>query len=105
MSGSIDYTPSFKNDSNTDCSNVSFTTALASPNPLVVSGLVIGELLDVNKDTDNSLRVYNLNGELAGALLTAHRDKIIECIDNGFEFMAIVKSIKGANCTVLVKAE
>lgn len=105
MSGSTDYTPSFKSDSSTDCSNVSFTTTLASPNPLVVSGLVIAEILDVNKGADNSLHVYDGNGKLVGALLTTHRNKIIECIDNGFEFIAIVKSINGGNCTVLVRAK
>ncbi len=105
MSGSIDYTPSFKSDPSTDCSNMSFTTALASPNPLVVASLKISEILDVIKDIDNSLRVYNHNGEIVGALFTTHRDKIIECINNGFEFIAIVKSVNGGNCTVLVKAK
>lgn len=105
MSGSSNaYVPEFKSTKETDCSTLSVKTNLTNPVADVILKLVAGSRLEVIK-VASSIQVMNADGELAGVLLTRDRDRIINCIDSGYEFYAVVLRISGANCEILVKAK
>ena len=96
--------PEIASSENTDCSNLSFVTALTSPVASVVTTLVIGDVLSVELTAPSSLRVFNANGVLVGSLLTTYRDAIVNCIQKGTNFTATVTKIIGGNCDVRIKS-
>lgn len=106
MSGSSGgYIPSFKNSSDVDCHDLMFTTSLSSPDPLVIGGLKVGDKLEIVKNPPKSIEVLNLDGEVAGALLSTYNFRLLECMDKGVEFEGTVTSVLGANCKILIKAK
>lgn len=86
-----------------DCSRVSTKTNIVSPDPVVVSSLRIGDLLDVQlrSATGPVIAVTNA-GEVAGSLFVINLGALIACIINGHEFTAKILSINGGNVQVLI---
>lgn len=106
MSGSSGgYMPSFKGNTGIDCVDISLTTNLSSPDATVVGKLKNGDTLEIAKLSPKAIGVYNLNGELAGALITASNTKLLECMEKGVEFEGTVIKILGGNCQILIKAK
>ncbi len=86
-----------------DCTRISEITVLNSPDPDVVSGLKKGEVLDVKVYKETSLVAVTEDGEIAGALTPPLLPQIVECIEEGFEYVAIVLSVSGGECRVHIK--
>lgn len=111
MSGSNDSTPSRVgggggvNGGGNDCANVLQSTILNSPNPLVINTLHIGDVLRiVLLSSTGPLVVQTNSGQTAGSITSASLHRLIECINNGFHFIAIVVEIDGGRCTVEVRS-
>lgn len=86
-----------------DCTRISERTVLNSPAPDVVGRLTKGDLLDVKVLNGTSLVAVTEDGDIAGALTPPLLPRIVECIDAGFEYVAIVLSVSGGECRVHVK--
>jgi hypothetical protein len=104
MSGSGGGIPVFKNPE-VDCADISLTTSLSSPDPIIVAKIKVGDRLEILKIPPKAIGVYNLDGELAGALLTTLNAKLLECLEKGYEFEGTVVSKAGANCKILIRAK
>lgn len=88
---------------NGDC-NIKFETTLASPDPDVVSGLTVGEIVDiVSVETPiRGVLARVIGGADIGALT---RDILLlrRCIEEGTDYEAEVLRIDGGSVTVAVR--
>lgn len=84
------------------CETLILNTVLNSPNPEVVSGLDEGDALDI-KVQGKSLIAVTQGGGIAGSITLPLMAKILECIRQGFEYVAIVKKIDGGRCDIEIR--
>lgn len=89
------------------CATLSQQTTLNSPNRPVLSQVATGTLLDVvvNK-TGKAVTVEALlNGEVAGTITSSIIQRLAECMENGYEYVAEVIDIQGGACKVQIRAK
>ena len=86
----------------TDCTRIMEKTILNSPVPEVVSTLKTGDILNVLL-RERSLVAVTEDNVVAGALTPPILPKIVECISEGYEYIAIVQSITGGRCIVEIR--
>jgi hypothetical protein len=87
-----------------ECSRISERTVLNSPVPDVVSILKNGDILEIEVQNRTSLVAITKEGNIAGALTLPLLPRIVECIEEGFKYVAIVVSVSGGECRVHVKS-
>ena len=87
------------------CDRLTSETTLTSPNRDVISQLNKGMLLDVEVDKSGARPVVRamLNGQVAGSITSSIIQKLVECIDNGYSYVAEVISVQGGTCRVRVR--
>ena len=85
------------------CTQISERTVLNSPVPGVVGNLKDGDVLYVKVHKGTSLVAVNKDDDIAGALTPLLLPRIVECIEEGYEYVAIVLSVTGGECRVHVK--
>lgn len=91
-----------------DCASIFEKTILNSPKPDVLSKIKIGEVLILELlqfDGKKSLVAVTKDNDVAGSITSATLSKIKNCMDQGFTYIAIVESIEGGRCTVLLRPE
>ena len=90
-----------------DCASLFFTTALASPVAGVIATLKIGEVLSLKAPTPPSTVVLAVTaaGSTAGSVISPHHAKMVDCMRQGFGYVAIVRSISGGACDVEIRPE
>jgi hypothetical protein len=90
---------------NDACETLTEILPLNSPVPTVLRGLSPGDILEIEaRPTNNSVIVVALSqGAIAGTITSAIFQRIAECIDGGFEYVAEVLEIQGAVCKVRVR--
>ena len=77
-------------------------TQLASPQPSVIASLSPGDELDiVFTDSGACNAVYR--GKIAGSIVGVQLARIIDCMNKGHRFIAIVRTVDGAKCAVTIK--
>lgn len=102
MSGSNEGS-GFAPTSPKDCNKLTIYTQLASPDPLLVGKLKIGEILSIRLiPPTGPVQVLNNSGGIVGAILSKDVAKLIECISDGHQYQAKVLEIKGGNCQVII---
>lgn len=82
------------------------TAPLNSPQQAVVSTLSIGDRLDVvltGSPPRQILEVHAHTGRVAGSLTHRGHLQIIECINQGYSYEAIITALSGAFVTVRVQ--
>jgi hypothetical protein len=90
----------------TDCSRLRFEAHVASPVAAVLSALTVGEVLDVaqvNQSGTVSVVLNKKNGQRVGGLASPQVAQLRKCMDDGFDFQAVVLSINGAQVRVRVE--
>lgn len=95
--GSFDYEP--------PCEKLQFQAQLASPQPDVVRTLVVEEVLEiavVNMQGQVVVQVLK-SGQPAGGLAGPDATRLRNCIEEGHEYKATVRSINGGQVRVLVE--
>lgn len=99
--GGGDWIPT-NNDS---CEKLTEVLPLNSPNPAVLRQLKLGDILDIESRTaGSSVAVVALfKGTVAGTITSAIFQRIAECIEGGFEYVAVVLELQGAVCKVRVR--
>ncbi len=101
-SGTGGWTPSSPSN---PCGELSFRSVVNSPQPAVISRLVVGDVLEVKLQTNpQNAVVVEHQGTVAGALTGTKVNALINCLQNGYTFEAEVISIVGGNCNVEVRA-
>lgn len=91
-------------DDTKDCNSLNIRTQIASPNPKVIATLKVGDVLKISVTPPRGPATFVTNKkEVAGAMLPGDLHKLIDCINEGHEYIAKVVDIKGANCQVLIK--
>ena len=86
------------------CENLSFQSAVNSPQAAVLKTLKAGFLLDVKLQTVPHVAVQLFyKGNLVGALSGKKVPTLVNCLQNTYKFKADVVSISGGNCQVEVR--
>jgi len=103
MSSHKDYSSPPPSQS-TDCNKLTINTQIATPVPLVVAKLIVGDILDVTLVSSRGpVQLVTKADEVAGALLPIEITTLIQCMSDGHEYKARVIEIKGGNYQVQIK--
>lgn len=80
------------------------TTLLNSPNASVLQTLSIGDQLDI---TNNGISIVAITrtGQTAGSITYKHLVDLVECIGDGWKYVAIVLEINGGSCKIQIKVK
>jgi hypothetical protein len=89
------------------CERLTSETTLTSPDRAVISRLSAGELLDVEVDSSGARPVVRAvyQGQIAGSITSSIIQKIVECIGDGYQYVAEVLNVQGGTCRVRVRAK
>jgi hypothetical protein len=86
------------------CLRLEITTNLATVNIDVLSKTQEGDVLPVSvQGADGPVVVLN-DGDILGSILSRFQVKLINCINKGTEYEALVEKIDGAICQVKISA-
>lgn len=87
-----------------DCAKLHEETTLNSVDPGVLATVKKDEVLTVHAQSPRGpLVALNRNGAIVGSITSASLAKFLDCIEKGFEYVAIVQSIKGGQVIVVVR--
>jgi hypothetical protein len=88
-----------------DCGTLSQSTTLNSPNSAVLTQLRKGDLLDIQvSKAGKGVVVQALhNGQIAGSITSSIIQRLAECMEKGYEYVAEVIEIKGGACRVHIR--
>jgi hypothetical protein len=99
-SGSGGYTPQAPSS---PCSRLSFQATLNSPQAPVLAQLQIGSILDVGLGSSGSSIEVRFKGQLAGSVTGTKVAQLINCINSGFTFRAVVVTLSGGQCLLRIE--
>ena len=90
-----------------DCARLAQQTTLNSPNRMVLSGLQKGDLLEVRVSKIGRGVVVEAvrNNQVAGSITSSIIQKLAECVENGYEYVAEVLDIQGGACRIHVRVK
>ena len=87
-----------------NCADIFERTTLASPVPGVLQELQPSQRLLLNLEAARGpLMAVTEQGTAAGSITSPSLARIINCINNGFQFVAIVIAVRGGKCDVEVR--
>ena len=95
------YVPSMPSS---PCGNLVFNAVINSPQPSVVGRLTIGESLLLALGPGSQSVIVLHNGDVAGSLTGTQVAQLINCLNSGFIYHAIVVSLNGGKCVVRVES-
>jgi hypothetical protein len=94
-SGGGGYTPPAPSS---PCSRLAFRATLNSPQGPVIAGMQIGSVLDVVSSGQGVEARFN--GQLAGAITGNYIAQLLNCLNKGFKYEAVVFALTGGQCVV-----
>jgi hypothetical protein len=88
------------------CEDLVIHTQIASPKAAAVSKLKVGDVLEVEVQTQGKAAVVMLlfKGKAAGGLASPQVSQLRECIEDGTTYKATVTAVQGAVIKVTVEA-
>lgn len=86
------------------CARLTFNAAVNSPQADVLTKLQEGSKLNVVLGTPGTVVMVQYQNAIAGSLTGAHVARLIDCMNSGFAFVAVVVSLNGGLCIVRVEA-
>mgnify|MGYP001300122390 CR=1 FL=1 len=105
MSGSSGAGGSINRPSeNEDCANLVINTNLASPKADVIATLKEGDELKVQAATTQGPIQALRGNSVAGNIVTREQVRLLNCLNEGTEYIAEVLSITGGQCKIQVHA-
>lgn len=86
------------------CQNLVVETAIQSPDPRIVPHLTQGQVLDVRLEAQGTAPTVFLyyNDQRAGTLVFTGLPRLIQCLQDGYDFAATVMRVSGPDCQVRV---
>jgi hypothetical protein len=88
------------------CERVYRGVSLSSPKRNILSKLKVGDRLNLEIRTyKDSFVVFAVtaSGEDAGTVISSSNVQIIKCIQQGYIYVAIVKTLDGGDCTLEIR--
>jgi ribosomal protein S1 len=86
------------------CAKLNVKTTLNSPVPKVLSTLKKDDVLDVSlQGKKGPLVAVTAGGDVAGSITSSQLAKLIECIQDGYTFVAVVLRVDKGMCEVEVR--
>ena len=86
------------------CADIFVETTLASPNPEIIGKLKANEQLTLQLQGERGpLLAVTKEGEIAGSIASSSLARIIRCISEGYNFIAIVKLVSGGRCDIEIR--
>lgn len=86
-----------------DCLKVSIKTNIVSPDPIVLATIAVKEALDVSLRTAAGPLVALTNsGAILGSIFTKDPAQLINCINEGYTYKAVVLKITGGDVEILI---
>ncbi len=88
-----------------DVCNISEVTSLNSANRTVLATLRADDVLDVVFQTGPPQRLVAQTAQkaIAGSITSASMLQIIQCIQSGVSYQAVVLSVRGAQCQIRIE--
>jgi hypothetical protein len=88
------------------CESLVIDTQLSSPKPDVISGVQVGDVLEVDAEIrgDRTLVIVRHHGEEAGGLASPLLKRLRQCIEGGTQYRAKVTAKKDGQVRVRVSA-
>lgn len=108
MSGnSGDSRPSINRPSfNENCEDLVINTNLASPQPEVLALLNVGDELTIYAASDQGpIQALNSSGDVAGSIVSREQIRLLNCINQGIQYIAEVLSLDQGQCQVQIKVK
>ena len=89
------------------CETLSQQTTLNSPNRAVLSQINKGTVLDVSVNkTGKAVTVEALfNGQVAGTITSSIIQRLAECMEKGYQYVAEVIDVQGGACRVQIRGK
>lgn len=89
-----------------DCSELSQLTTLNSPQREVLKMLNRNDLLEICLERGERSVIVEArkDGQLAGTITFTRIQKLVECIESGYSYVAEVLEVKGGACKVRVRS-
>ena len=106
MSGSSGGGGGFVTDEAIACDVLRFETQIASPNPVLVPALKIGDELIViiaSASKTQEIQVLTANGNVVGGLLSVKVQRMRECMLENHSYKATILSVSGGQVRVVVE--
>lgn len=85
-----------------DCSSLSDSTSIASPNPDMLATLRVGMMLTVELQPSPQVVVVKNGSAVVGGLAPVQLVRLIACLKAGYQFSATVTRRDGGFCEVHV---
>ena len=92
-------------DVSQDPCNILEMTVLSLPNRTALASIHIGDMLEIEfrPGPPRFLVVMTKGGSAAGAIVSSSTDRLVECMQRGFGYVAKVVDLSGDICKVLVQ--
>lgn len=89
-----------------DCTKISYETHIHSPNPDEILKLDVGSILGITLNTIEGTEVIVLQyqGVVIGGLID-QGNKIKHCLNQGYQFSAQVREIKGVAVKIFIQSQ
>lgn len=87
------------------CAELTFEVTLSDPIPDAVEGLADGDVLQIELRREPRLRIAVIDDEgvIAGVIATQQFDRLLQCLQEGFDYEAEVLSVDGGAVRVRVR--
>jgi hypothetical protein len=94
-------------DLGNDCLKIYRGVRLSSPKSTVLSKLKVDDRLDldVRKYKGSPILYAMKSGQDAGTVISLSVTQIVKCIEQGYRYIAIVKTLDGGDCTLEIRME
>lgn len=92
-------------DNDSPCDRLRFEAQITSPKPAVVSGLVIGDVLEIFVENMKGLVIVQVlkDGNVAGGLAGPDATRLRNCMEQDHNYKATVRALNGGQVRVLVE--
>ena len=87
------------------CSNLRFSAFVSSPDPAVVGGLAVGDVLDVVLNDSAGVPLVELHTAAGGVTgtLTTNLPRLLPCLEAGYSYVSEITSVAGGAIQVQVR--
>lgn len=104
MSGSSERNSGGSFEPTLRCETINFTTDVNSPQPDAVLGLKVDDILDIELNNHIVVVVRRDNKKVLGSINWTHVLKLIECLGQGYKYVAVVRYVQDGLIKVAISA-
>ncbi|WP_157499119.1 hypothetical protein [Lysobacter sp. Root604] len=85
------------------CSTLTFDATVNSPQATALATLAVGDVLELTLMTGGQGVAVMKNAAIVGTLTGIRVAQMINCMNSGFDYKAIVSTLNGGQCVVRVE--